>query len=44
LQKEFEVPLYAFDFAGLAEMLMSVTSARVPPRGAPQLPALRVSG
>jgi putative radical SAM enzyme (TIGR03279 family) len=35
LQRQFEVPLYAFDFAGLAEMLESVSSERVPAR-APQ--------
>src|SRR5712691_3459350 len=33
LQKEFEAPLYAFDFAGLAEMLESISSERVPARG-----------
>src|SRR5713101_8020278 len=32
LQRQFEVPLYAFDFAGLAEMLESLSSARVPAR------------
>jgi putative radical SAM enzyme (TIGR03279 family) len=35
LQRQFEVPLYAFDFAGLAEMLESISSGRVPAR-APQ--------
>jgi hypothetical protein len=33
LQRQFEVPLYAFDFAGLAEMLESISSKRVPARG-----------
>lgn len=33
LQKQFEVPLYAFDFAGLAEMLEVTSSERVPARG-----------
>ena len=32
LQRQFEVPLYAFDFAGLAEMLESISSGRVPAR------------
>ena len=32
LQRQFEVPLYAFDFAGLAEMLESVSSKRIPAR------------
>ena len=32
LQRQFEVPLYAFDFAGLAEMLESISSKRVPAR------------
>ena len=32
LQRQFEVPLYAFDFAGLAEMLESLSSERVPAR------------
>jgi len=36
LQKQFEVPLYAFDFAGLAEMLESISGERVSARG-PQL-------
>ena len=35
LQRQFEVPLYAFDFAGLAEMLESISSKRVRVR-APQ--------
>ncbi|PYS86659.1 MAG: DUF512 domain-containing protein [Acidobacteria bacterium] len=30
LQRQFEVPLYAFDFAGLAEMLESISGERVP--------------
>jgi len=34
LQRQFEMPLYAFDFAGLADMLESTTTtARVPARG-----------
>jgi putative radical SAM enzyme (TIGR03279 family) len=33
LQRQFEVPLYAFDFAGLAEMLEGISSERVPARG-----------
>jgi putative radical SAM enzyme (TIGR03279 family) len=33
LQRQFEVPLYAFDFAGLAEMLESTSSERIPARG-----------
>ena len=33
LQRQFEVPLYAFDFAGLAEMLESISSEPVPARG-----------
>ena len=32
LQSQFEVPLYAFDFAGLAEMLESISSEPVPAR------------
>ena len=32
LQRQFEVPLYAFDFASLAEMLESISSERVPAR------------
>src|SRR6266480_3198624 len=32
LQRQFEVPLYAFDFCGLAEMLESISSKRVPAR------------
>ena len=32
LQRQFEVPLYALDFAGLAEMLESISSERVPAR------------
>ena len=45
LQRQFEVPLYAFDFGGLAEMLESISSERVPARGSqPQRSALRVSG
>ncbi len=32
LQKQFEVPLYAFDFAGLAEMLESMSNESVPAR------------
>ena len=32
LQRQFEVPLYAFDFAGLAEMLESISSKHVPAR------------
>ncbi len=32
LQRQFEVPLFAFDFAGLAEMLESVSSERIPAR------------
>ena len=32
LQRQFEVPLYAFDFAGLAEMLESLSSERVTAR------------
>ncbi len=32
LQRQFEVPLYAFDFAGLAEMLESISSQPVPAR------------
>jgi putative radical SAM enzyme (TIGR03279 family) len=44
LQRQFEVPLHAFDFAGLAEMLESVMSVRVPARGVqPKRPALLVS-
>jgi putative radical SAM enzyme (TIGR03279 family) len=31
LQKQFDVPLYAFDFAGLAEMLESISSERIRP-------------
>ncbi len=45
LQKQFEMPLYAFDFSGLAEMLGSMSNERV--RRAdrrPQRSALRVSG
>jgi putative radical SAM enzyme (TIGR03279 family) len=45
LHKQFAVPLYAFDFAGLAEMLESVMGKHVPARGVHvQRPALRVSG
>jgi hypothetical protein len=35
LQKQFEVPLCAFDFAGLAEMLERMSSERIA-AGAPQ--------
>ena len=38
LQKQFEVPLYAFDFAGLAEMLEGASSARIPVRGPQAIP------
>jgi putative radical SAM enzyme (TIGR03279 family) len=41
LQKQFEVPLYAFDFAGLAEMLEATSSEPVPARG-PQAELMRV--
>jgi putative radical SAM enzyme (TIGR03279 family) len=33
LQKQFEVPLHAVDFAGLAKMLEGTSSERVPARG-----------
>ena len=45
LQSQFEVPLYAFDFAGFAEMLENITRERVPARQPQtQQPAVRVSG